>query len=496
MPHAQCKHCNPQAERLNFSRRAFFERVSDGICGTALATLLTRDLYGAVDTNSDLPEGHRRIYDLKPRPPHFEPKAKSVIHLFMNGGPSQMDLFDPKPMLDKHHGEPYFDKVAADLTTPEQTGGLMRSPFKFAQYGKSGVWISDAMPHLPEVVDDLTFIRSMYTMHPNHEPALFMIHGGRIIPGRASLGAWVVYGLGSESQNLPAYVVLDDPLGLPINGTQNWQAGFLPPVYQGTRIRSTGSPILNLTPEQVEPSGVVEAGRQLLSRLDQIHKRNHPNELQLDARISSYELAANLQMSATDALDINKESQQTLEMYGVGQEPTDSYARRCIMARRLIERGVRFVQLYINVQIWDNHTYLARDMKAACARTDKPIAALIKDLKQRGLLNDTLVVWGGEFGRMPIAQMENGMETAGRDHNPNAFTLWMAGAGLKAGVVHGSTDELGHQAVEGRVSVTDWHATILHLLGLDYQRLVFDQNGLKEKLTSVFDARIVNEILA
>jgi len=323
-----------------------------------------------------------------------------------------------------------------------------------------------------------------------------MIHGGRIIPGRASLGAWVVYGLGSESQNLPAYVVLDDPLGLPINGTQNWQAGFLPPVFQGTRIRSTGSPILNLTPEQVEPSGVVEASRELLSRLDQIHKRNHPNELQLDARISSYELAANLQMSATDALDISKESEQTLEMYGVGQEPTDSYARRCIMARRLIERGVRFVQLYINVQIWDNHTYLARDMKAACARTDKPITALIKDLKQRGLLNDTLVVWGGEFGRMPIAQMENGMETAGRDHNPNAFTLWMAGAGLKAGVVHGSTDELGHQAVEGRVSVTDWHATILHLLGLDYQRLVFDQNGLKEKLTSVFDARIVNEILA
>jgi len=310
------------------------------------------------------------------------------------------------------------------------------------------------------------------------------------------LRAWVVYGLGSESQNLPAYVVLDDPLGLPINGTQNWQAGFLPPVFQGTRIRSTGSPILNLTPEQVEPSGVVEASRELLSRLDQIHKRNHPNELQLDARISSYELAANLQMSATDALDISKESEQTLEMYGVGQEPTDSYARRCIMARRLIERGVRFVQLYINVQIWDNHTHLARDMKAACARTDKPIAALIKDLKQRGLLNDTLVVWGGEFGRMPIAQMENGMETAGRDHNPNAFTLWMAGAGLKAGVVHGSTDELGHQAVEGRVSVTDWHATILHLLGLDYQRLVFDQNGLKEKLTSVFDARIVNEILA
>ena len=413
----------------------------------------------------------------------------------MNGGPSQMDLFDPKPMLEKHHGEPYFDKVAADLTTPESAGGLMRSPFKFKQFGKSGAWVSDAMPHFSEVVDDVALIRSMYTMHPNHEPALFAIQGGRIIPGRPSMGSWVVYGLGTENQSLPAYVVLDDPLGLPVNGTQNWQAGFLPPIYQGTRIRSTGSPILNLTPEVTAPNEVVQAGRELLSRLDQIHKRQHPNQLQLDARIASYELAAKLQMEATDALDINKESKETLEMYGVGQEPTDSYARRCIMARRLVERGVRFVQLYINGQIWDNHSYLQRDMKAACARTDKPVAALLKDLKQRGLMKDTLVIWGGEFGRMPISQIDNGLESAGRDHNPHAFTLWMAGAGVKSGTVLGTTDELGYEAVEDRVSVTDWHATILHLLGLDYQRLVFDQNGLKEKLTSVLEARVVKQIL-
>jgi hypothetical protein len=407
-----------------------------------------------------------------------------------------MDLFDPKPALEKHHGESYFDKVAADLTTPEQSGGLMKSPFKFAQYGKSGAWVSEAMPHLTEVIDDLAFIRSMQTVHPNHEPALFMIQSGRIIPGRPSMGAWVVYGLGSENQSLPAYVVLDDPLGLPVNGTWNWQAGFLPPVYQGTRIRSAGSPILNLTPETANPPEVVQAGRDLLSRLDQIHKKNHANQLQLDARIASYELAARLQMSASDALDIQKESKETLEMYGVGQEPTDSYARRCVMARRLIERGVRLVQLYINGQIWDNHTYLSRDLKAASARTDKPTTALIKDLKQRGLLNDTLVIWGGEFGRMPIAQMENGMETAGRDHNPNAFTVWMAGGGVKPGVVYGTTDELGHEAVDNKVSVTDWHATILHLLGLDYQKLVFDQNGLQDKLTSVFECRVVKEILA
>ncbi len=496
MAHDQYNSFHSKTERRPLSRRAFFDRVSDGLYGMGLASLLSRDLYGATVGADDLPDGHRRSYDLKARPPHFEPKAKSVIHLFMNGGPSQMDLFDPKPMLEKHHGEPYFDKLAADLTSPEQSGGLMRSPFKFAQHGKSGAWISDAMPHLTEVVDDLAIIKSMYTMHPNHEPALFMIQSGRIIPGRASMGSWVAYGLGTENQNLPAYVVLDDPLGLPVNGPQNWQSGFLPPVYQGTRIRSTGSPILNLAPEQPDSSEVVKASRDLLARLDQIHKARRPNQLQLDARIASYELAANLQMSATDALDIKKESQETLEMYGVGQEPTDSYARRCIMARRLIERGVRFVQLYINSQIWDNHTFLARDMKAASARTDKPVAALIKDLKRRGLLKDTLVLWGGEFGRMPIAQMENGMETAGRDHNPGAFTLWMAGGGVKAGAVHGATDELGHQAVENKVSVTDWHATILHLLGMDYQRLVFDQSGLKEKLTSVFEASVVKEVLA
>jgi hypothetical protein len=251
------------------------------------------------------------------------------------------------------------------------------------------------MPHLTEVVDDIAFIKSMHTMHPNHEPALFMIQSGRIIPGRATMGSWIAYGLGTENQNLPAYVVLDDPLGLPVNGPQNWQAGFLPPVYQGTRIRSTGSPILNLAPEVPESSEVVQASRDLLARLDQIHKNNRPNQLQLDARIASYELAAKLQMSATDALDINKESKETLDMYGVGQEPTDSYARRCIMARRLIERGVRFVQLYINSQIWDNHTYLARDLKAASARTDKPVAALVKDLKQRGLAEG----YPGDLGR-------------------------------------------------------------------------------------------------
>ena len=465
-----------------FTRRNLFGSMANGVCGAALASLLTRDL-------------HAEVFDVKPRKPHFDAKAKAVIHLFMNGGPSQMDLFDPKPVLDKHHGEAYFDKVAADLTGPEQAGGLMKSPFQFAQHGKSGMWVSELMPHLAKRVDDICLIRSMYTAHPNHEPALFQIHSGRIIPGRPSLGSWVAYGLGSENQSLPAYVVLDDPLGLPVNGTQNWQAGFLPPVYQGTRIRTNGSPILNLRPEHEESSAMADAARTLLSRLDEIHKRNHPGQLQLDARIASYELAARLQIEASDALDISKESDATRQAYGVGEEPTDSYGKRCLMARRLVERGVRFIQLYINGQIWDNHNQLESGMRSASERTDKPVAALLKDLKERGLIDSTLVIWGGEFGRMPIAQLDGGLKNAGRDHNPRAFSLWMAGGGVKPGITYGSSDELGYEAVENKVSVADWHATILHLLGMDYQRLVFNDNGLKEKLTSQFEASVVKAIL-
>lgn len=481
------------------TRRGFFNRISDGIYGAALATLLSGDVYGslsplmATETDADLPEGHRRVYALKPRSPHFPPKAKAVIHLYMNGGPSHVDLFDPKSTLDRHSGETY--ETAGGEADVDHTGKLLRSPFTFKQHGKSGIWVSELMPGLSEHVDDIALIRSMYTVHFNHEQALFMIHSGRPVPGRPSMGSWVVFGLGNENQNLPAYVVLDDPLGLPINATWNWQNGFLPPLYQGTRLRSSGSPILDLQADFEKPASVISAERDLISQLDRIHKRKHPNELQLDARIASYELAARLQVEASDALDVAEESAATREMYGIGQEPTDSYGRRCLMARRLVERGVRFVQLYINGQIWDNHSSLESGMRDASQRTDKPIAALLSDLKQRGLLDTTLVIWGGEFGRSPIAQTD-ASPTAGRDHNPKGFSLWMAGGGVKPGIVHGETDDIGYEAVENKVSVTDWHATILHLLGLDYQKLVFDQSGLKEKLTSVFEARIVKEILA
>ena len=470
------------------TRRDWLQSVPGGIAGAALTWLLSQEK----SLGADSPTG------FQPRRPHFAPKAKSVIHLFMNGGPSQMDLFDPKPFLDKHHGEKYFDKIAGEVESPQSAGALMRSPFRFARHGQCGMWVSDAMPHLARHVDDLALIRSMHTTNLTHEPAVYLIQSGKMGPGRPTLGSWVVYGLGSECQNLPAYVVLDDPLGLPVNGVENWQAGFLPPIYQGTRFRPTGSPVLNLRPDFDWPADIARAEGELRGRLDQLHQKKRPAQDILPARIASYELAARMQLAASDALDISRESQAVRTLYGIGSEPTDSYGRRCLIARRLVERGVRFVQLYINGQIWDNHTGLATDMKKACERTDQPTAALLLDLKQRGLFDSTLVVWGGEFGRLPIAQLgpDKDERKAGRDHNKNAFSTWMAGAGVRGGTTYGATDEIGLAAVEDKVSVADWHATILHLLGLRHDQLFVMDNGLRERLTGVIEPTVVKGILS
>jgi uncharacterized protein DUF1501 len=486
-----------EGRAMNLNRRDFFQHMSSGVFGAALTYLLGNEMAGgsklfAANDPAAAPT------DSKPRAAHFNAKAKSVIQLFMQGGPSQMDLFDPKPMLDKHHGEAYFDKIAGEVEFFKDAGALMRSPFKFSRHGQCGAWVSEVMPHLAGMVDDVAFIRSMYTTNLTHEPAIYLIQTGKMSAGRPAIGSWVVYGLGSENQNLPAYVVLDDPRGLPVNGIENWQAGFLPPTFQGTRFRSSGSPVLNLRPDFARPAEVEKSERDLLARLDQIHKRSHPDQPNLDARIASYELAAHMQIAASDALDLSQESKATLAMYGVGREPMDSFARRCIIARRLIERGVRFVQLCLNGQAWDNHATLANDLKSACDRTDQPTAALLRDLKQRGLFDETLVVWGGEFGRLPIAQLppDKNERKAGRDHNKNAFCTWMAGGGVKGGTTVGATDDFGLKSVENRVGVPDWHATILHLMGLHYDQLFIENSGLKEKLTGVNEVRIVKEILA
>jgi hypothetical protein len=482
---------------LNPTRRGFFEQVAGGIAGAALLSLLGDEYFSDQRQVRAAERAGAENHVSSVPAPHFTPRARSVIHLFMNGGPSQMDLFDPKDELTRHHGEPYFDKIAGEVENPQAAGALMQSMFKFARHGQCGMWVSDALPHLSQCVDDLALIRGMYTTNLTHEPALFKIHSGQELPGHPSLGAWVTYGLGSENQNLPAYVVLDDPRGLPINKTQNWQSGYLPPQFQGTRFRSTGSPILDLKPDFAEPPEITDLERDLISRLDRLHQQQRRHQPQLDARIKSYELAARMQMHASDALDLAQESQATLDAYGIGKEPTDSYGRRCLFARRLAERGVRFVQLFIDGQIWDNHTNLASGLKTACERTDQPVAALLNDLKQRGLLDTTLIVWGGEFGRLPIAQLpdDKDQSKAGRDHNKNAMVTWMAGGGVKAGFTYGATDELGFAAVEDRISVQDWHATLLYLLGLHYEDLFLLRSGLRHRLTGVFEARVVHELL-
>jgi hypothetical protein len=433
---------------------------------------------------------------LKPRAPHFLPKAKAVIQLFQNGGPSQVDLFDPKPMLTKFAGSAPSRDIVNQIEFADQVGSVLPSPFRFSKHGKCGMEISEVLPHLAECVDDITLIRSMYGEHFNHEPSLYLMHTGRTLPGRPSLGSWVVYGLGSENQNLPAYLVLDDPKKLPVNGIQSWQAGYLPPIYQGTRFRSEGPPLLNLRPSEELPAPLVEAQRDLLRRLDQTHRARHAGYADLDARISSYELAARMQITATDALDLSKESEKTREAYGLNDESTASYGRRCLIARRLVERGVRYIQIFIEFQIWDAHSGLEQSLRYSTGKTDKPSAALLRDLRDRGLLDSTLVIWGGEFGRMPISQMRQGAGSAGRDHGPAGFSIWMAGGGVKGGLVHGATDDLGHKAVEQRVSVHDFHATMLHLLGLNYRDLVFERQGLKERITDQTPARVVTEILA
>ena len=479
----------------NLNRRDFLSRIADGLHGAALASLLGADLYRANPALAAHAEP--ATYDLTPKPAHIQPRAKAVIQLFMNGGPSQVDLFDPKQDLKKYEGKTPSRDLTAVIVSPQANAGILPSPYKFEQRGESGLVFSELLPQMAGVADEFTMIRSMFTETPNHEPALSLIHTGRVLKGRPSLGSWVSYGLGSENQNLPAYVVLDDPKGLPISGIANWQAGWLPPIYQGTRFRAQGGPVLNLQPPADWPEEVLAAERDLLRRLDQAHLEGRPHEPNLRGRIASYELAARMQLEASDALSLDQEDEATREAYGLNDALTESYGRRCLMARRLVERGVRFVQIYIEQQIWDAHAKLDESLRYSCGKTDKPTAALIRDLQMRGMLDETLVSWGGEFGRLPLGQGDpKNLAALGRDHGPNGFTTLLAGGGVKRGAVYGSTDELGNHAAENPVSVHDYHATLLHLLGMNFRDLVYNRHGLDERLTDQFPAKVIKEIIA
>jgi Protein of unknown function (DUF1501) len=472
---------------FSLNRRRFLSHYAGAIGTLAIAHLFERDM-----ARGENPEYGRELVGIPQNKNATRmAKARSVICLFQHGGPSQMDLFDPKPTLKKHHGKPYPGKL--EIHFDKEAGKLLASPFQFRPYGQSGMVLSEIVPHLSRVVDDLTLVRSMTTESVDHEAALRLIHTGKVLAGRPTWGSWVVYGLGTENQNLPAYIVLSDDGGLPVDGVRNWSSGWLPAIDQGTPFRSGNDPVFNLK----TPSGVTPLAREsqlrFLDELNRLHGKRHPGNSELEARITNYEIAAAMQTAVPEALDLSQESAATRRLYGLDNPVTQKYAARCLIARRLIERGVRFVQLFLSGQPWDTHNKNAETLKTLCAETDQPSAALVTDLKQRGLLDETIVLWTGEFGRLPISQKDNG-----RDHNRHGFSLWLAGGGFKGGYVHGATDDFGYQSVEQVVTVQDLQATLLHALGLDHRKLTYPHEGRLESLTDpeVTKAQIVPELLA
>jgi hypothetical protein len=475
------------------TRRSFLQRTGSGLGMLALAGLL--DEQGLLSSSAH--PADPGLNPLAPRPGHFPSKARSVIWLFMNGGPSQVDTWDYKPELAKRDGQelPGFDKNTGFFT--DQVGPLMKSPFQFHRHGQSGAWVSEIFPRTARHVDDMAFIHSCFTETNNHSPALFEINTGMSRMGFPCLGAWVTYGLGSENQNLPGFVVMYDTLGrgLPKGHAQNWGTGFLPGIFQGTALNAQGAPLDNLNRAAGMSDGQQRAQLDLLAKLNGRYQEQHPAEAALAARIETFELAYRMQMAAPEALEVEKESAATRALYGLDNPKCVHFAKQCLMARRLVERGVRFVQIYSggmeNERSWDGHKDIAANHGGFALETDQPVAALLTDLKERGLLDSTLVIWNGEFGRLPLVQKGG----TGRDHNPHAFTTWMAGGGVKGGVHFGQTDEFGHKAVIDRVSVNDLHATLLHLLGLDHTRLTYRFNGRDYRLTDVA-GRVVTEILA
>jgi hypothetical protein len=473
------------------SRRQFLHNGTLGVGSVALAWLLNRDRLLAEPPK---PELEKKRFDLTPKPPHFTPRAKAMISLFMQGGPSHVDLLDPKPMLAEYDGKPFPGQIKYD-NAAQASSKVLGSPWKFAKHGRSGIDVSELLPHTAEVVDDLCVVRSMTTGVNNHGQSVYALNSGRIVAGHPVLGSWVCYGLGSVSQDLPAFVALPDPASLPVGGVDHWSNGWLPGVFQGTVVRPREPRILNLDPPPHLRGEPQEKLLKYLEGLNREHMAAHPGELDLEARIVSYELAARMQLAAKDALDLSKETAATKKRYGLDEPATADYGARCLLARRLVERGVRFVQVFTRNQEWDHHGSIRTGLPTACKKTDKPAAALVADLKERGLLDSTLVVWGGEMGRLPVIQNDAGAAKVGRDHNTYGFTYWLAGGGVKGGTTYGATDEWGHHAVADKVTHHDFHATLLHLFGLDPKRLTYLRSTQALSLLDGHDGRVVKEIL-
>jgi hypothetical protein len=467
-----------------FSRRQFLRDCTYGLGKVAAAGLLTDTLSQASPAATNL---------LSPRGPHFPAKAKRVIHLFMAGAPSQLETFDPKPMLTKFEGRPIPPEVIGGqryaFIRPD--AAALGPRFKFAQHGQSGAWISEVMPNIAKMADELCIVRSVHTDQFNHAPAQLLFETGFGQPGRPSMGSWALYGLGAETQNLPAFVVMSTGSGLS-GGSSLWSSGFLPTIYNGVRFRNSGDPILNVS----SPAGMdARVQRDTLDLIGELNRKRlgTVGDPEIATRIAAYEMAFRLQTSAPELTDLRSESKETLELYGC-DPAKPNFARACLLARRMIERGVRFVNIYH--EGWDAHSNVEGNVRNNCKETDRACAALVKDLKQRGLLDDTLVVWGGEFGRTPMVETNPALGRAlGRDHHPQAFTIWMAGGGIKAGQTIGATDDLGFNIVEDPVHVYDLQATIMQLLGFDHERLTFRTQGRDYRLTDVH-GKVVKKMLA
>ena len=480
-------------QQTPLTRRQLLARAGSGAGMLGLTSLLSDEGLLSNSAHADA-----NINPLAPRPAHFPAKAKNVIWLFINGGPSHVDTWDYKPELEKRDGQELADFDRFTGFFANAVGGLMKSPFKFSQHGQCGKWVSEIFPNMAQHVDKMAFIHSGYAKSNNHSPALFMMNTGFTQMGFPCVGSWITYGLGSESRDLPAFVVMSDPKGrgLPKGHAQNWGAGFLPSVYQGSWLKPTGEPIDNLKPPAELNDKRQRAQLDLLARLNERHLAKNPGEKDLAARIESFELAYRMQSAAPEALDIASEPAHIQKLYGVDDEKCSHFARQCVIARRMVERGTRFVQIYSggmeNQRSWDGHNDIDGNHRGFAAESDKPIGGLLTDLHQRGLLDETLVIWGGEFGRLPVAQKS---KKPGRDHNPHAFTFWLAGGGTKGGVSYGASDEIGHKAAENRVNVHDLHATILHLLGLHHKQLTFNFNGRDFRLTDV-EGEVIHDIVA
>ncbi len=473
-------------------RRQFLNSAC-GVGGVALASLLND--HKLLATSSLL---QAKAHDTTPKSPHSFGRAKAMISMFMQGGPSHIDLFDPKPELVKLDGKDFPGEVKYD-DAAGASREVMGPQWKFRKCGESGMDFSDLVPFMGSIADDLTMIRSMKTGVNNHGQSIYALINGTALAGRPTLGSWLTYGLGSDNQDLPAYVALTDPRGLPVLGVDNFSNGWLPSTYQGTVIRPKEPRILNLDPPMSLNGEAQKRYLSFVQRLNQEHLATRPGESDLEARIQSFELAARMQTAAKEALDISSESEATKKLYGLDRKETEEFGARCLIARRLVERGVRFVSLFTGNQTWDHHSSILTGLPAACAQVDQPAAALVIDLKQRGLLDSTVVHWGGEMGRLPVIQNRagaKGREKVGRDHNTYGFTSWVAGGGFKGGYTHGATDEFGHHAVENIVNHYDYHATLLHLFGLDAERLSYKRNGTDQRLVENPEARVISELLA